>query len=84
MMSINTFYFKIFLKRIFCSLQVLSHSATREETHIQSLLNKKSGPAILLVNQTYTKMLNCFIIFFLQLSEKFYFALYVALFLVKK
>ena len=65
-------------------MQVLSRSATREATHIQSLLNKKSCPALLLVNQTYTKMLNCFIIFFLQLSKKFYFALYVALFVVKK
>ena len=45
-----------------------------EAIRIQSLLYNKSSPALLVRNQTYTKMLHCFIICFLGLSEKKYIA----------
>ena len=48
-----------------------------EATHIKSLLYYKSSPVLLVVNQTYIKMRNCFIILFPQLSENFAFAFYL-------
>ena len=38
--------------------------------------NIKQKWKVLVVNQTYTKMLNCFIRLFPRLSEKMFFALY--------
>ena len=47
-----------------------------EATHLKSLYYKWS-PALLVVNQSYIKMRNCFIILFLQLSGNFAFAFYL-------
>lgn len=45
----------------------LNRSETREATYIQSLLYQKSSPSLLVVNKTFTKVLNCFITLFLRL-----------------
>ena len=48
-------------------LRSLRGSATHEVTRTQSLLYQRSSAALLLVNQTNTKMLNCFITLFQRL-----------------
>ena len=45
-------------------LKGLSRSTTREATRVQSLLYQKSSLALLVVNETYTKMLHYFTILF--------------------
>ena len=72
--------FEIF--QIFSSFlrsKVFSCSAIREANHIQSLLYQKSSSTLLVANQTYTKILHCFIKLFLWMPGKQFLLLSVSL-----
>ena len=65
--------FKIFILFLsFLKSYVLKRSPNYQATHIQSLLYKKSRPALLVANKTYVKVLHCLIILLtpVQHSEK--------------